>query len=60
MAEAVVLQKEEFEPTVFLLCAENNTVKTPLFLFNIDSIFFKNLSLLFVTVVSPLCHHRRL
>lgn len=43
-AEAVVLQKEEFEPTVFLLCAENEMVKTPLFLFNIDLIFFKNLS----------------
>lgn len=48
VAEPVVFQKEEFEPTVFLLCAENEMVNTPLFLINIDSIFFKISQILFL------------
>lgn len=39
-AEPVVFQKEEFEPTVFVLCAENNMVNIPLFPFHIDSVYF--------------------
>lgn len=51
--EAVVLQKEEFEPTVFLLCAENNMVNTPLFPFNFQNPRPLLSSVRFVTAASP-------
>lgn len=35
VAHPLVLEKKEFEPTMFQLCADNNTVNTSFFFFDL-------------------------